>query len=126
MRWVRAATGLQHCIQDRIEQVDRHEHVDVNSLAVEFLLHQQRADTDEIALGVEQGGAAPLRMRWGGEERFIEQIFPRAGGLTVRDELRIERAGPPAMADNQRRSAALQRTSGAATDVVRFQLAAGM
>ena len=40
------AAGLQHVVEDRLEQVDRHEHVALQGAGVDLLLHQQRADAE--------------------------------------------------------------------------------
>ena len=41
--------------------------------------NNQRADADELAFAIDQGRAAPGRMRRRGEDRLVEQIFPGAG-----------------------------------------------
>ncbi|MNC87694.1 hypothetical protein D3C83_34420 [compost metagenome] len=98
---------MYHRVQDRVEDVDRHEHVDVDGLAVQFLLHQQRPGADQVALRIEQGRTAPLRVRRHGEERLVEHVFPAAGEFLLRDDSRPEGVSGAAVADHERRVADL-------------------
>ena len=60
------------------------------------LLQLQRADADEIAGRPDQRGAAPVRMRRRGEDRFVEHIFPVAGEFLLGDDTGGDRALPSA------------------------------
>ena len=60
------------------------------------LLQLQRADADEIAGRSDQRGAAPVRMRRRGEDRFVEHIFPIAGEFLLGDDAGRDRALPSA------------------------------
>lgn len=50
------------------------------------VLDKERAHAGERAVGCEDRGAAPGRMRRGGEDRVVEQIFPAPGELAPRDD----------------------------------------
>jgi len=89
------------------QQVDRHEHVDVEGLAVHLLLHQQRPDADQVALRVEQRRAAPLRMGRRGEQRLVEHVLPVAGKFLLCDDPRPEGVGAAAVSDHEGRIADL-------------------
>src|SRR5205823_5253218 len=57
-RTVRAAVG-QHVVEDRRQQVDWDDHVDVAAqFAAAGVLYMKRAAPDEPAVGADQGGAA--------------------------------------------------------------------
>src|SRR5262245_57254102 len=66
---------------DGRQPVDRHEHV--ARRATRGVPHNQRADTDELALAIDEGGAAPGGMRRRRKNRFLEQVFPAAGELAL-------------------------------------------
>ena len=73
-----AAVGEQ-IAEDRHQEVDRHEHVaGAVALLPVGVADDQRADADQLALAVDQRGAAPRRMRRRGEDRPVDQIFPAA------------------------------------------------
>jgi hypothetical protein len=70
-----APAELHQVVEDRIQQIDRHDHVDVLRLALlDGVLQLQRADADEIAGGSDQRGAAPVRMRRRGENGFMSSL----------------------------------------------------
>ena len=83
-----------------VKQVDRHEHVAVNGVLVDLLLHQQRSDADQPAVVADQRGAAPFGMRRRGEQRFVEHILPVARELALVDDPRLERVRVAAVADH--------------------------
>ena len=47
----------------------------------------QRADADQLALAVDQRGAAPGRMRRRSEDRLVEHVFPIAGEFAFGDDV---------------------------------------
>ena len=78
-------------LEDRLEQVDRYGHIALHGAAAQFFLNHQRAYPEEPPAYADQRGAAPMRMRRGGEERLIQYVLPVAGKLAPRDELGLER-----------------------------------
>ena len=96
------------------------------SFAVHLLLHQQRTDADQVALRIEQRGAAPLRMRRCGKERLVEHVFPVAGKFVFPDHPCLERVGAAAVADHECRVADLDVGCETALKVRRIQLAQGL
>src|SRR5881396_3626697 len=82
---------LHQVLEDRLEQVDRYDHVALHGAAAQFFLNHQRAYPEQPPAYADQRCAAPMRMRRGGEERFIQHILPVAGKLSSGDELRLER-----------------------------------
>ena len=96
----RRPSGPHEVVQDRLDQVDGHEHVAVDDVVADLLLQQQRADADEPALVVEQRRAAPLRMRRRGEQRRVEQIFPESGEFPLGEDRGLQRVRAPAVADD--------------------------
>ena len=60
----------------------------------------QRADADEPAVAVDQGGAAPGRMRRRREQRLSDEVLPAAGEFALGDDARRQRpsSAPPALA----------------------------
>ncbi len=89
----------QQVVEDRREQVDRHDHVALrgDALAAGFL-DEQRADALEAAAPVDAGGTAPARVRGRGEDRLIEQVLPVPGELALGDDAGLERTGGAAAA----------------------------
>src|SRR5437867_11563223 len=82
---------LHQVLEDRLEQVDRYDHVALHGAPAQFLLNHQGADPEEPPANADERCAAPMGMRRGGEERFIQYILPVAGKLSPRDELGLER-----------------------------------
>ena len=94
-----APAEFHQIVDDRLEQIDRHHHVDVLRLAfLGGVLQLQRADAEQVAGRADQRGAAPVRMRRRGEDRFVEHIFPIAGEFLLGDDAGGDRALPPAKA----------------------------
>ena len=53
----------QQVVQDRRQEVDRHDHVADQALALAgHLLDQERADADQVAARADAGGTAPMRV----------------------------------------------------------------
>src|SRR6266508_3611510 len=69
---------LHHVLEDRLEQVDRYDHVALHGAAARFFLNHQRAYPEQLSLPADQGCAAPMGVRRGGEERFYEVLPLRA------------------------------------------------
>src|SRR6185295_17527955 len=92
------AAKLQHVVEDGLEVVDRHQHVSLQHAAVDLLLDQQRADGEELAVGADERGAAPLRMRRGRIDRLVEHVLPVAGELALSEHRGAQRARPTAVA----------------------------
>ena len=66
--------------EDRLQPVDRHEHVAGDRLiAVHHVGEGERADAEQPAFGREQRRAAPFMVRRRGEDRAVEKVFPIAG-----------------------------------------------
>ena len=82
-------------------------------LAAALAFELQRADADQLAMARDHAGAAPVRMRRVGEDRFIEQIFPIAGELLPGGDLARHRARAPAGAADHDAVADLRRRGGA-------------
>src|SRR5207247_8562033 len=77
--------------QDRLEQANWYHHIPLHGAAAQFFLNHERAYPEKPPACADQRCAAPMGMRWGGEERFIQYILPVAGKLSPRDELGLER-----------------------------------
>ena len=60
------------------------------ALPVRFL-HEQRADADQPAVGIDERGAAPLRMCGRGEQGLFQQVFPVAGEFAAAGDARRQR-----------------------------------
>ena len=85
----------------RRQQIDRHDHVDVTRhILVAGAFDVQRADSDEPAVSGEKPGAAPERMRGGGENRLVEEILPIAGEFVLGDDPRFDELAAPARSDH--------------------------
>ena len=67
----RGAAEARHVLEDRAQQVDRHEHVRIHRFSVDGFLHEQRADPHEAAVRADHRRAAPLRVGWRREDRLI-------------------------------------------------------
>jgi len=95
----RRAVGLaegQQVVEDRRQQVDRHDHVEgLGPAALARLLELQRADADEVAGRADQRGAAPVRMRWRHEDGFVQRVLPVASEGLAGDDVPGERMRPP-------------------------------
>src|SRR4051812_32593834 len=96
-RLVDAAEPAQ-IVQDRFQQVDRHDHVDVLGLAVALAFELQRADADQLATLVEERRATPIRVRGMGEDRLVQEIFPVAGEFLLGHDLARDRTRASAAA----------------------------
>ena len=91
------AAEFPDVVEHRFQQVDRHDHVDVLGLAVALAFELQRTDADQFATVRDQSGAAPIRVRGMGEDRFIQQVFPIARELLLGAIwLATDRVRPPA------------------------------
>ena len=90
------AAEFTQIVEHRLEQVDRHDHVDVLGLALALAFELQRADADQLARGRDQRGAAPIGMRGVGEDRLFQQVFPIAGEFLPGGDLARHRARAPA------------------------------
>src|ERR1700681_1454863 len=77
-------TEFAQIVDHRLEQIDRHDHVDVFGLALALALELQRTDADQFAAVRDQRGAAPIGMRRIGEDRLVQQILPVTGVLLDR------------------------------------------
>ena len=88
-RAVRAAQ-LRHVFHNRIEQIDRHDHVALRLLVIDVLFHEQRADAEQAAVVSHYRRPAPLRMRGRSEQGFVEHILPVAGELAFVDDFRFQ------------------------------------
>src|SRR6202790_2700925 len=86
------AAEFAQIVEHRLEQVDRHDHVDMLGLALALALELQRADADQFAAGRDQSGAAPIGMRGIGEDRLIQEIFPVTGKLLLGGDMAGDRA----------------------------------
>ena len=87
-------------VDDRVKQIDRHEHVAVNGVLVDLLLHQQRSYADQAPVVAHQRRAAPLGMSRRGEQGFVEHILPVARELPLVDDPRLERVRVAAVAND--------------------------
>ena len=87
-------------IDDRRQQIDRHEHISVNRVLVDLLLHQQRSYADQPPVVAHQRGAAPLGMSRRGEQGFVEHIFPVPREFPLVDDPRLERVRVAAVANH--------------------------
>src|SRR3954468_20392026 len=88
---------LQHVVEDRLEVVDRYQHVSLQHAAVDLFLDEQRSDGEKLSVGAEERGAAPLRMRRRRVDRLVEHVLPVAGELTLREHRGAQRARPAAV-----------------------------
>src|ERR1700687_5830507 len=85
------AAELSQVVEHRLEQIDRHDHVDVLGLALALAFELQRADADQLAAVRDQPGAAPVRVRGIGKDRFVQQILPVTGELLLRGDVAGDR-----------------------------------
>jgi len=69
-------TEFAQIVEHRLEQIDRHDHVDVLGLAPALALELQRADAEQFRRGSRSRGAAPIGMRRIGEDCLVQQILP--------------------------------------------------
>src|SRR5229473_2672190 len=79
-------------VEHRLEQIDRHDHVDVLGLALALALELQRADADQFAAVRDQRGAAPIGMRRIGEDCLVQQILPITAVLLLGGDVAGDRA----------------------------------
>ena len=98
----------------------------MDCLAIYVLLYQQRAGADEVALCIDESRPAPLRVRRRGEERLIEQVFPVAGKLALRNQPGLERVVAAAVSDHECRIADIEFGRTAALKVGDGELAQGL
>ena len=76
------AAGLDHLVEHGLQQVDGHEHVAGQFLAGrERIHHEERAHADQLAVLVDERGAAVVEPRRRGEDRVLDEVFPVAGEL---------------------------------------------
>jgi hypothetical protein len=68
------------------------------------------------AAPVDERRAAPRRMQRRGEQRLVEQVFPVAGELVLRDQPRRQRVMPPAVRDRVDGVAGRQRVRASTRD----------
>src|SRR6185436_16271234 len=88
-RWLVRPADRQQVVEDRRQQIDRYDHVDVaRRTLLAALLQLQRADAEQIAIRADQRSAAPVGMRRRGEDRFVDDVFPVAGKLLLGDDTR--------------------------------------
>ena len=85
----------QQIVEDRRQQIDRHDHVDVGGLAVPAHLQPQRADAQQLAVRTDQRRAAPPGMGGRDEDRLVQQILPIAGEFLLGDDGRLDRPADP-------------------------------
>ena len=99
----RRPAAVRQVVEDRRQKLDRHEHVERRHLAaLRLLLHMQRANPHQRAIGSQQRRAVPVRMGGRHVERRFEVVFPGAGeGLARASRLAGRRAcsRPPAPAE---------------------------
>src|SRR5262249_1307165 len=84
---VRTTVG-QDIVEDRRQQVDRNDHVDV---AAEFpavrVLHMKRADPDQPSVSTDQTGTTPKRGGTCGKHRAAKHVFPITRKFLPSDDL---------------------------------------
>jgi hypothetical protein len=91
------APDREQVAKDGLQQIDRHDHVDVLKTPLRAgLLDLQGADSDEVAGGADHRRPAPIGMCGGCEERFVEHVLPIAGELLFGDDARGNRLLTPA------------------------------
>ncbi len=73
------AAKFAQIVEDRIQQIDRHDHIEMLVLAFARALELQRADANQIARARDQRGAAPVWVRGIGEDRLVQHILPITG-----------------------------------------------
>jgi hypothetical protein len=73
----RDLAGFGDLGEKRPQQIDRYEHVAGQLLAVATRLGgQQRANSEELAVGRYQRSAAPVRVRRSGVDGGFQKVFP--------------------------------------------------
>ena len=98
-RRARGAAEGQEIVEDRREQVDGDDHVEMQRVPGRGgLFELQRADAQQVAAGADERRAAPVRMGGRGEDRLVQHVFPITRELLARDDARRNRALPPARA----------------------------
>src|SRR5439155_7416730 len=58
-----APSEREQVVEDRLQQIDGNDHVEVLSALPARLFEMQRADAEKVALRSDHGGAAPIGMR---------------------------------------------------------------
>src|SRR6516225_10128537 len=98
-RWPIAGAIADEVVEYRFEQIDRDAHVQMLVALLARLFQLQRTDPQEIAVRPDHGGAAPVGVGRGGEDRLVEHIFPIAGeflpGRDARRDRMMASAGSP-------------------------------
>src|SRR5438270_806680 len=105
-RGSRAPACLDQVGKDRLQRVNRNEHI-ARQVRIAFgrVAHDERADAEQRAIGADQRGAAPIRGRRRCKNRPIEQILPAAGEGPARHDHGASRLVTSAMIDDQHRIA---------------------
>ena len=94
---------------DRLQDINRHDHVDVNRLlAIRRLLDVERSDPPQRAVASDQGRSAPERMRRCSEDRVVEHVLPIPSKLTARDDFHAHSVFDTAATGKDRRIANTQ------------------
>src|SRR5262245_3158990 len=93
--------------EDRRKRIDRHEHIAGLVLAA-GIADDQRPDANQLAVAVDQRGAAPGEMRRGSKDRVVEEVLPAAGKLASRHDPNSLRVGGAAGASRNYRIALAQ------------------
>ena len=104
--WARRIVAPAKCekiVEDRPQQVDGHDHVEM--LVLLRLLQLQRSDSQEFSRCSDHRGAAPMWMRGCGEKRFVQQIFPIAGEFLLAHNPARDRTLPAAVCRDHHRIA---------------------
>src|SRR3981189_1972522 len=91
--------------------------------SIDFLLHQQRAEREEIAARADERRAAPLRMRRRGEDRLVEHVLPVARELALGEDGGLERVLAAALARDDHVLAQAAGRGAAARDGIYAELA---
>src|SRR5262245_33187313 len=92
------AAKLPQILQNRMQQIDRHDHVEVLVLAFACALKLKRTDTDQLARARNQRRAAPVWMRRVSEYGLVENVLPIAREFLFRCDPAGERARASARA----------------------------
>src|SRR5450755_874097 len=117
------AAELAQVVEHRLEQIDRHDHVDMLGLALALAFELQRADADQLAAVGDQSGAAPVGMRGVGEDRIVQEILPVTGELLPGGDVAGDRPGAPAGAAQHDAVADLRSGGGTKRQRVEVELA---
>ena len=74
--------------KDRLQDIDRDDHVEVDGTLRAGLLEVKRSDSEKVAAGADERSSAPIGMGRRREDRFVEHVFPVPRKLLLGEDAR--------------------------------------